>query len=311
MPGACPRPGITGRNLPVVHRALQHVISPWVYMCLGWESCRPAGTGDDYSHFLPWLTPRSRFHFLNPHPSIFLVVFFGGKGSFAEGWCLLQGALSCSGRPTWVPAGCPCTEPLCAFGCSGCCSRGDGDPTSAVPGTTVERIRVRVRFPALLAEGCGCMHLQTALPNLQTQPCQSTPCSESPFSSCIPYGTGVPGLGQLRGKVFLQQPTRWAELYLARRRILRLLMPHRGPAMPACLPPAGCAEPGWLLGLSMTSAFLLSVGRSPRGCRNPVNHEYFWSDSSRVRMRWFLTVPRRAQLPGCRRRCGPGGQSAS
>lgn len=65
-------------------------------------------------------------------------------------------------------------------------------------------------------------------------------------------------------------------------------MLHRGPAMPASPPLAVCAEPGWLLGLSMTSAFLLHVGRSPRGCRNLVNHEYFWSDSSRVCMRLFL-----------------------
>lgn len=66
----------------------------------GWESGRPAGTGDDYSHFPALLTPRSRFRFLNPHPSIFFVVFFGGEGSLAEGWCLLQGPLSRSGRPT-------------------------------------------------------------------------------------------------------------------------------------------------------------------------------------------------------------------
>lgn len=110
----------------------------------------------------------------------------------------------------------------------------------------------------------------------------------SAFSSCIPYDTDVPGLGQLQGKVFLPQPTRRAELYPAQCRIPRLLMPHRGPAVPASLPRAVCAEPGWLLGLSMTSAFLLGVGRSPRGCRNLVNHEYFWSDSSGVCVRWFL-----------------------
>lgn len=50
-------------------------------------------------------------------------------------------------------------------------------------------------------------------------------------------------------------------------------MLHHGPAVPASLLPAVCAELGWLLGLSMTSAFLLSVGQSLRGCRNLVNHE--------------------------------------
>lgn len=66
---------------------LAHDFPPFGFICamlqdLGWESCRPTGTGDDYSHFLSLLTPRSCFHFLNPHPSIFFVaffvVFFGG-----------------------------------------------------------------------------------------------------------------------------------------------------------------------------------------------------------------------------------------
>lgn len=78
----------------------------------GWKSCKPAGRGADYSHFLSLLTLCSRFSFLNPQPSISFVVLFGGDGSLAAGWCLLQGVLSHS-RPTQMSPGYPCMDQLC------------------------------------------------------------------------------------------------------------------------------------------------------------------------------------------------------
>lgn len=139
------------------------------------------------------------------------------------------------GAPWLLP-----TELLCASGCSGCCSQGDGDPTS---------VRVGVGSSALLGEDHIGMCLQTALPKHLL--------FQTASSSCIPCGSSVLGLGQLWDKLFLQQSTRWAELYWAQCRIPRLLLLHRGLAM--------CVELGWLLGLSMTSAFLLCVRCSLRG----------------------------------------------
>lgn len=192
----------------------------------GWESGRPAGTGDDYSHFPALLTPRSRFRFLNPHPSIFFVVFFGGEGSLAKGWCLLQGPLSCSGRPTWVPAACPmCGAALCFWVPPVPLTRGPylggaRDHRGADQGT---------RGVPCTARRGPCLHALAKFAN-------SALVLQIAFSSCIPYGTSVPGLGQLWGEVFLPQPTPWAELYPVRCRILRLRMPRRGPAVPAPSP---------------------------------------------------------------------------
>lgn len=71
----------------------------------GWWSRSPAGTGDGYSRFLLPCSLLIRSHFLNPCPSAFFVILFGGQGLFAEGWGLLLGVLSHisgrSGRPKW------------------------------------------------------------------------------------------------------------------------------------------------------------------------------------------------------------------
>lgn len=67
------------------------------------------------------------------------------------------------------------------------------------PETTTEQIRVHMETPALLREHHVCMYLQTALPK--------QPVFQIAFFSCIPYGTGMPGLGQLWGKEC--QPHGW------------------------------------------------------------------------------------------------------
>lgn len=231
-----------------------------------------------HNHFLSLLTLHSRFHFLNPRPSIFFVVFFG------EEQALLEAAAPCSAGSTFTLWGNSVDRSVprwahSALAGSRCCSQGDRDPTSAV-----EQIRVCVASPALLGRTiftCICIQL--------CQICRlspaKTPRAPNGLLLSHPYSTSFGAmcsyLSQLDWPSFaspgaMLSPQGCRHLSCAIVQLCQLLCHW-------------LRLPGWAgFGLAHNLSLPAQCWTTTRDCRNLVNHGYFWSDPAGVCVSWLL-----------------------